>query len=494
MALSRKPQEIVEDSKNPLLAKHESWERVPVGDIADILNGFAFKSNNFTNDKGMPLIRIRDVGKDSSETYYDGEYDETYLVDDGDLLVGMDGDFRVAIWKGGKALLNQRVCKISLKTDEYNFKFLSYVLQPYLDAIHAETSAVTVKHLSSRSINEIPLPLPPKEHQKRIVAKIEELFSHIDASIAALKKAKQLLKQYRQSVLKAAVTGELTKEWREARNKDDAQGSANVAGGRTPGATKLEPASKLLERILKERRQKWEAQQLEQFKAKGKLPKDDKWKEKYKELALPCADDLPEIPVGWKWVELQHVFDVITDGDHQAPPKVDDGIPFLVIGDVNKGVVKFGDKRFVPRSYYEGLAEIRRPRKGDILYTVVGSFGIPVKVESDEEFCVQRHIAILKPSARMSVNYLYHILSSGFVFKQATDVSTGTAQKTVPLSGLRELKIPLPPYEEQVALENLIDNKLDAISRTDKESTNKILMAEKNKQSILATAFNGRLQ
>ena len=168
-------------------------------------------------------------------------------------------------------------------------------------------------------------------------------------------------------------------------------------------------------------------------------------------------------------------------------------MPFLVIGDVNKGVIKFGDKRFVPRAYYDSLAEIRRPRKGDLLYTVVGSFGIPVKVESDKEFCVQRHIAILKPSSRMSVNFLYHILSSGFVYKQALDVSTGTAQKTVPLGGLRELKIPLPSYEEQVALENLIENKLETTSRTDKESTKKILMANQGKQSILASAFAGEL-
>ncbi len=223
------------------------------------------------------------------------------------------------------------------------------------------------------------------------------------------------------------------------------------------------------------------------------MPIDNKWKEKYKELALPNSEDLPEIPSSWQWVELQHVFDVITDGDHQAPPKADSGIPFLVIGDVNKGVINFRDKRFVSRSYYDGLAEIRRPCKGDILYTVVGSFGIPVKVESDKEFCVQRHIAILKPSSRMSVNFLYHILSSGFVYTQAADVSTGTAQKTVPLGGLRKLKIPLPPYEEQVALENLIEGKLDAISRTDKESTNKIHMAEQNKQSILASSFTGKL-
>src|SRR5690606_24720681 len=125
-----------------------------------------------------------------------------------------------------------------------------------------------VQNISSKTIEDWEMPIAPPGQQKRIVAKIEELFSHIDAGIEALKKAKQLLKQYRQSILKAAVTGELTKEWREA-NKD-----------------KLEPASKLLERILKERRQVWEEQQLKKIKAKGKIPKDDKWKEAYAEPVL----------------------------------------------------------------------------------------------------------------------------------------------------------------------------------------------------------------
>lgn len=118
-------------------------------------------------------------------------------------------------------------------------------------AAHNMKGAVGQKRVPTNYLREQRIPVPPLDTQKRIVAKIEELFSHIDAGIAALNQAKQLLRQYRQSVLKAAVTGELTKEWRE-QNKD-----------------KLEPASQLLERILTERRQKWEAQQMEQFKAKG---------------------------------------------------------------------------------------------------------------------------------------------------------------------------------------------------------------------------------
>ena len=416
MALSRKPQEIVEDSKNPLLAKHESWERVPVGDIADILNGFAFKSSKFTKEKGMPLIRIRDVGKDSSETYYDGEFDETYLVNDGDLLVGMDGDFRAAIWKGGKALLNQRVCKISLKTDEYDFKFLSYVLQPYLDAIHAETSAVTVKHLSSRSISEIPLPLPPKEQQKRIVAKIEELFSHIDAGIEALKKAKQLLNQYRQSVLKAAVTGELTKEWREA-NK-----------------VQLEPASQLLERILKERRQKWEEQQLEQFKAKGKMPKDDKWKVKYKE-ALEFEADI-DIPGEWIGVTTDQVFYYVTSGSRGwAKYYSDKGPIFLRMGNLEHYDVRLDladIQRVNPPAGAEGSRTKVEP--GDSLISITADVGmVGIVPDGFEEAYINQHVALARPVISEMGLYLAWLLSGDFAKEQFKALQRGVTWSMISL-------------------------------------------------------------
>jgi len=109
MALTIPVAEIVENSKNPLLGKHESWGRVLLGEIAKIQNGFPFKSSQFTKDEGIPLIRIRDVGADSTDTNYVGEYDPAYLVEAGDFLIGMDGDFNSARWRGPKGLLNQRV-------------------------------------------------------------------------------------------------------------------------------------------------------------------------------------------------------------------------------------------------------------------------------------------------------------------------------------------------------------------------------------------------
>jgi type I restriction enzyme S subunit len=209
MALGLKPVEIVNNGKFPLLGSHPSWCRVFIDEIADVQNGFAFKSSLFTKDRGMPLIRIRDVGNQSTDEFYNGHYEQEHLVQKGEILIGMDGDFKCATWNGPDGLLNQRVCRIVFKKNNFfSRKFMVHLLQPYLNAINAETSSVTVKHLSSNTIKEIPLPLPPFREQQRIVAKIEELFSELDEGVESLKTAQQQLKVYRQAVLNSAIAGD----------------------------------------------------------------------------------------------------------------------------------------------------------------------------------------------------------------------------------------------------------------------------------------------
>jgi type I restriction enzyme S subunit len=152
-----------------------SWPLAKLDNHVDILSGFAFKSENF-NDRGegLPLVRIRDVVPGVSDTYYSGEYSSDFLLSDGDLLIGMDGDFNRAQWKGGQALLNQRVCKITAKSDSLDQGYLYHFLPKALDKIHAETPAVTVKHLSAKGIRAIEIPLPPLPEQKRIAAILDK--------------------------------------------------------------------------------------------------------------------------------------------------------------------------------------------------------------------------------------------------------------------------------------------------------------------------------
>ena len=210
MALGLTPHQIIDKGTHPLLVIATWWERVLLSDIASVQNGYAFSSKQFSRTEGLPLIRIRDIFSSYTENLFTGEYDEDFIVYNGDILIGMDGDFKVSRWPGRKGLLNQRVCRIHFDSNHYDKSFLFICIQPYLDAINSETSAVTVKHLSSRSINNIPFPLPPLPEQRAIVAKIEELFSKLNKGEEDLKKAQEQLKIYRQAVLKKAFEGKLT--------------------------------------------------------------------------------------------------------------------------------------------------------------------------------------------------------------------------------------------------------------------------------------------
>ncbi|MBO5146420.1 MAG: restriction endonuclease subunit S, partial [Lachnospiraceae bacterium] len=157
---------------------------------------------------------------------------------------------------------------------------------------------------------------------------------------------------------------------------------------------------------------------------------------------------------------LSELCDSIADGDHMPPPKSDDGIPFITISNVTEYYdIDFENTMYVPESYYNSLAEKRRPRKGDILYTVVGSYGIPVCIEDDKKFVFQRHIAILRPNnAIVKSRYLFHAMQSTDFKIQADKSAKGAAQKTIALSSLAKMYMPVPDMNVQEHIVNVLDN------------------------------------
>jgi type I restriction enzyme S subunit len=154
----------------------KSWPIKSLGNLLRIQNGFAFESERFNDAKrGLPIIRIRDLARSYSETFYDGEHDAAYEVNDGDFLIGMDGEFRCYRWHGGKALLNQRVCRLQGFDAELNSRYVFYGINQHLSEIEANTSFVTVKHLSSKQIAKIKMPVPPPAEQERLVKLLDEV-------------------------------------------------------------------------------------------------------------------------------------------------------------------------------------------------------------------------------------------------------------------------------------------------------------------------------
>jgi type I restriction enzyme S subunit len=197
----------------------------------------------------------------------------------------------------------------------------------------------------------------------------------------------------------------------------------------------------------------------------------------------------------WEQCNLNDLCLSITDGDHQAPPRVENGVPFLVISNVSKGYFDFKSvSRFVPRDYFDSLKYTRVPKKGDVLYTVTGSYGIPLLVNFDKEFCFQRHIAILKTDkSKLNSLYLNYALSSLLLQNQAHKVATGTAQKTVPLRGIKGFELLLPSLLEQTEIVKRVENLFSKADKIKKQY--KILKAKIDSlpQAILAKAFKGEL-
>lgn len=215
--------------------------------------------------------------------------------------------------------------------------------------------------------------------------------------------------ELRQSILQAAMQGKLVPQ-----NLHD------------------KPASELLSQIQRK---------------KAELAREGKIK---KEKPLPKIEDyeIPfEIPRTWKWCRLLDLCKSIADGDHQPPPQATFGIPFLVISNISLGRLDFSNTRYVSEAYFKNLQQERIAEIGDILFSVTGSYGIPISVETTKQFCFQRHIALLKPLIQKE--YLYYLLSSPIVKNQCDKAATGTAQKTVGLKSLKSMVVPLPPLAEQ---------------------------------------------
>ena len=160
-----------------------------LGKHVSFLSGYAFKSKFFNEDGlGLPVVRIRDVVRGNSQTFYSGEYEERYLVSHGDFLIGMDGEFNLAKWQSGRALLNQRVCKIGSISDAVDRHYLGRFLSIALKEIEDATPFVTVKHLSVKTLKNLQIPLPPLAEQKRIAA-------ILDAADALRAKRRESLEQ-----------------------------------------------------------------------------------------------------------------------------------------------------------------------------------------------------------------------------------------------------------------------------------------------------------
>ena len=324
------------------------------------------------------------------------------------------------------------------------------------------------------------IPVAPATEQTRIITKLEELLSDLDAGVAELKTAQKKLKQYRQSLLKAAVEGALTAEWR-ARNKP------------------AETGAQLLDRILSERRARWEAKQLNKFKEQGKTPPKD-WQKKYPEPVQPDTTDLPELPEGWVWASGEHLCEFITKGT--TPPKdLDSGeeksVPFLRVTNLtDQGELDLTDEVFVSLKTHQSFLARSAVYPNDVLMNIVGPpLGqVSVVPSTFNEWNINQAIAIFRAVEGVLPWFICRYLLSPVAQRWLKVRSKTTAGQTnLTLEVCRGLPFPLPPQDEQQALLVNLEMAMSSIVSQGRAIGLALKQSTAQRQNILRAAFAGQL-
>ncbi len=337
--------------------------------------------------------------------------------------------------------------------------------------------ATTVPSLRKGDVASIRFPLAPFTEQERIVAEIEKQFTRLDAAVAALKRVQANLKRYRAAVLKAACEGRLVPREAELARME----------GRS-----YETGEQLLARILKERRAKWEANQLAKMRASGKPPKDDDWKKKYKEPASGDTSKLPKLPHGWVWVSVEMLSTKVVDGVHKKPDYVDDGIPFVTVRNLTAGPgIDFQRLNHVTESDHAEFIQRANPEYGDILVSKDGTLGVIRAIRTRHVFSIFVSVAMIKPVVRDMTDYLEIALMSPQV--QVQMVPKGSGLQHIHLEDLREDCIPLPPLDEQSRIVSEVQRNLSNTDFLEAELKKQLGRADRLRQSILKRAFEGKL-
>lgn len=365
-----------------------------------------------------------------------------------------------------------------------NFLFYFVLSDKFIGNISSAMDGTLYPAVNDSDVGSAKIPLPPLNEQKRIVGKIEALQTRSQRVKEAIDAIPQLLDQFRQSVLAAAFRGDLTADWRE--NNPD-----------------VEPASVLLERIRAERRGKWEEAELEKMKVKGKVPKDDKWKEKYKEPEAVDDSNLPELPEGWEWATVEqlgtfHEQAVLTGPFGATLGREDfvlEGIPVVTIGCLQNRGLDLSKAMYISQIKADEL-ERYKLKEGDFLFSRMASVGRAAIVEEELSGAIfNYHLMRLRLSDKLIKDkfFLYYVRGASAVSQYVKEVNHGATRDGINTQQLNKMPVALPPIEEQYQIINIIEKYFDRSHHVDDFVLDSLEELQICNQSILVKAFRGEL-
>lgn len=461
----------------------DSWKQAPLCEIGFITTGATPPTNMPIYYGGdLPFVKPPDliaapiITSSSTLTAEGSKVSRT--VPSKSVLVGCIGTLGKVGITTRIVAFNQQINAITL-LDAQLAKWVFYAVQTpeFQKKLNSGASATTISIINKSKFSLLSIPIAPLREQESIIEILDELFSDLDAGVAALERVRDKLKLYRASVLKAAVEGTLTAEWR-AKNYQ------------------AEPASELLKRILVERRRCWEKNQLARFKAKGQEPLKD-WKTKYKEPVVPDISNLPTLPEGWCWATVDQCALAIQYGTSAKTNANTSGIPVLRMGNLTSdGRLLLDDLKYLPKNHDE-FPELLL-KEGDLIFNrtnsaeLVGKTGVYDGSPSPCSFASYLIRVRLVPGVLPGI--LMHTINSCFGRSWIKDVANQTVgQANVNGTKLAAFVFPLAPLTEQEVVIEAIEDQFSVIDHLEAELEAKLKTAQSLRQSILHQAFTGHL-
>ncbi|MDO8725402.1 MAG: restriction endonuclease subunit S [Candidatus Methanoperedens sp.] len=443
------------------------WLWTRLGEICELINGRAFKPEEWAT-KGIPIIRIQNLNNINTDfNYCNFEVEEKYIVNNGQLLFAWSGtpgtSFGAHIWNRGRAVLNQHIFKIGINENWINKMFFMYLINRNIDEYIGKAHGTAgLAHITKNKFENSIISIPPFPEQRRIVTKIEELFTRFDAGVSELKKTQAQLKRYRQSVLKAACEGKLV----------PTEAELAKAEGRT-----YEHADELLTHILKERREKSD---------KGA---------KYKEAVAPDISGLQEVPEGWCWTTVEQISFVGTGATPLTSKKeyYDKGsIPWITSGALNKLFISEPSNFVTEKALRE--TNLTLYPKHTLLVAMYGEGKTRGKCSEllIEATTNQAIAALVFENISGECRHFLKI----FLVKNYDDTrmkSSGGVQPNLNLGLVKKIIFPLPPLAEQHRIVAEVERRLSIADGVEKTVGQSLVQAVRLRQSILKRAFEGRL-
>lgn len=459
----------------------EGWKKTTLGEIATYVNGRAFKPIEWSKT-GIPIVRIQNLNNPNAEyNYYDGNIEGKYHIRNGDLLFAWSASLGAYIWKGKYAFLNQHIFKV-LPKENIDKTFIYYLLDKVTNELYAKAHGSGMVHVTKGKFEATSVNIPPFETQQAIVNKIESLFDEIDEGIGRLKTAAQQIQQYRQSLLKNAFNGELTKEWRS--KHADTLPSENELLAQIQTACEQHHAQQLAD---------WQTavSQWEQNGKEGKKPS----KPKAPTQAVKFEENFADLPRGWGTIKINQVAEIFTGATplkSNANYYENGSIPWVTSGSLNNEFVDSADSFVTDLALKE--TNLKLLPKHTLLVAMYGEGKTRGKCsELLIEATTNQAIAgiVLNEKYPISRKFLKF-----YMFKNYADIrrqSSGGVQPNLNLSLVGNIIFPLPCLAEQTQIVAILETKLTACDQLAAELAKQLKQAELLKQAVLKAAFSGSL-